>query len=450
MPKRFKSVSCTHLRACYRLACVVTIAAVSFLGEARPILAIEDDPSFSISLPYRGDAHTITCSYGCGLHQGVNQPTRANDYYAVDFQMTWDEPVYPVAPGVVRLAGWTSGGWSNYGIGIFVDHGRYQSWYAHLNAVFVSVGEQVNPTRPIGAAGATCNARWGCWGSAHLHFALYEGAQIAGGPYGGHAVKPEPWGQVTEAPPPSPAGPSMPPPSSTYAGVGFLSLEVSSAAIRVGDSIRVSARSSLADIRAIKVSAGCGNPAAYELGAPSLELTWNSSGCPSGLLTITAQAALRDDLDWSRATVTSLTILLDGPDPLARGPESVTGGRGNQAAWHSRPGDIQVPTNTIITNNQIGFTNTGSTTWNGGAFFAGLLTAGRDNSPFSPGDARSPFPWRLSLDPGCSLIQSGQGCTWTVTSGVFTEPGTYWFVYQMVQEGVQWFGDQVRFEVKVR
>jgi len=88
--------------------------------------------------------------------------------------------VVAAAPGVVRFSGCHSGdcppagqmyGGSGAAWGIEIDHGNgYITFYAHLNALYVTTGESVYAGQPIGQMGASGSAT-----GIHLHFELWQG-----------------------------------------------------------------------------------------------------------------------------------------------------------------------------------------------------------------------------------------------------------------------------------
>lgn len=154
---------------------------------------------FVIVPPWAAGTRSITCGYGCGLHDGTDSTGGTNDQYALDFVMATGDPVHPVAPGTVVYAGpgltGATTGWTHYGNMVYVRHdGGYSSLYAHLDWVDVVKDQLVTPETPLGGAGES-----GTEGGVHLHFALYHGAtsDSRGMPYGGVSVVPEPFAECT-------------------------------------------------------------------------------------------------------------------------------------------------------------------------------------------------------------------------------------------------------------
>ncbi|MEV5277090.1 transglycosylase family protein [Streptomyces sp. NPDC051994] len=105
----------------------------------------------SPSTPY----HKAGSSWASGYHTGV------------DFPVSTGTTVKAVTSGTVVEAGW--GG--SYGYQVVIRHhdGRY-SQYAHLSALSVKAGQQVNTGQRIGRSGSTGNAT-----GPHLHFEIRTG-----------------------------------------------------------------------------------------------------------------------------------------------------------------------------------------------------------------------------------------------------------------------------------
>jgi len=82
-------------------------------------------------------------------------------------------PVYASAAGTVVVAGWPD----NYGYGnrVVVDHGNgYQTLYAHLSNIYVSVGQSVSRGQSVGKMGSTGRST-----GTHLHFEIrYKGIAV--------------------------------------------------------------------------------------------------------------------------------------------------------------------------------------------------------------------------------------------------------------------------------
>ena len=81
----------------------------------------------------------------------------------IDFPKRYGSPVGAAGRGVVRFAGWNSGGYGNL---VVVGHRLgFETWYAHLSRIAVSVGEPVVGGTRIGYVGATGHAT-----GPHVHF----------------------------------------------------------------------------------------------------------------------------------------------------------------------------------------------------------------------------------------------------------------------------------------
>ncbi|MGW2865718.1 transglycosylase family protein [Streptomyces sp. NPDC001205] len=99
--------------------------------------------------------HKAGSSWASGYHTGV------------DFPVPTGTAVKAVTTGTVVEAGW--GGAYGYQVVIRHPDGRY-SQYAHLSALNVRAGQQVNTGQRIGRSGATGNAS-----GPHLHFEIRTG-----------------------------------------------------------------------------------------------------------------------------------------------------------------------------------------------------------------------------------------------------------------------------------
>jgi murein DD-endopeptidase MepM/ murein hydrolase activator NlpD len=82
----------------------------------------------------------------------------------LDIAAALHDPIVAAAAGTVSFAG-PSGGYGNL---VLVDHADgWQTWYAHLSYISVTVGQEVAQGEVIGAAGST-----GYSTGPHLHFEL--------------------------------------------------------------------------------------------------------------------------------------------------------------------------------------------------------------------------------------------------------------------------------------
>ncbi|MDJ0787893.1 MAG: peptidoglycan DD-metalloendopeptidase family protein [Myxococcota bacterium] len=87
----------------------------------------------------------------------------------VDFAVAVGDPVYGVADGYVRFAGWLGG----YGRMLIIDHGEeYFTVFGHLDEIDVEVGERVAAGAPLGRAGDT-----GSLSGPRLYFEIRKGSQ---------------------------------------------------------------------------------------------------------------------------------------------------------------------------------------------------------------------------------------------------------------------------------
>lgn len=86
------------------------------------------------------------------------------NHFGIDIGGQIGNAIYAVDNGVVVYSGWNDHG---YGYMIVVDHGDWQSLYAHLSAINTTCGQSVFQGDVIGALGSTGNSS-----GPHLHFEL--------------------------------------------------------------------------------------------------------------------------------------------------------------------------------------------------------------------------------------------------------------------------------------
>ena len=102
-------------------------------------------------IPFTGN-FKVTCEYGrkgtawaSGMHQGI------------DLVGITNKKVYAICPGVVERAGYDKGGFGNY-VRIKEDGTENRIYLAHLEKIYVKVGQKVSYTTVIGLMGSTGNS----------------------------------------------------------------------------------------------------------------------------------------------------------------------------------------------------------------------------------------------------------------------------------------------------
>lgn len=113
-------------------------------------------------LPFTGD-FKVTCEYGrkgtawaSGIHQGI------------DLVGITNKKVYAICPGVVERAGYDKGGFGNY-VRIKEDGTENRIYLAHLDKIYVKVGQRVTYTTVVGLMGSTGNST-----GPHTHVEIRE------------------------------------------------------------------------------------------------------------------------------------------------------------------------------------------------------------------------------------------------------------------------------------
>ncbi len=111
-----------------------------------------------IKLAYQPISGTITSRYG------VSSRLRVSTHTGLDIAATKGTPIKVVADGTVTCASMQG----SYGNLVKVDHGNnVETWYAHTNAMFVKVGQEVKAGDVIAAVGTTGNST-----GPHLHLEI--------------------------------------------------------------------------------------------------------------------------------------------------------------------------------------------------------------------------------------------------------------------------------------
>lgn len=95
----------------------------------------------------------------------------SSSHTGVDLAAPTGRTVMTVATGVVTSAGYEG----SYGNKVVIEHSDgTETWYAHLNSITVTAGEQVTYGQPIGTVGSTGNVT-----GPHLHLEVRPGGEQA-------------------------------------------------------------------------------------------------------------------------------------------------------------------------------------------------------------------------------------------------------------------------------
>ncbi|MEO7156511.1 MAG: peptidoglycan DD-metalloendopeptidase family protein [Vicinamibacterales bacterium] len=153
------------------------ILAADFLNDRRALKAIRFTPEggtpayydenglsmkrFFLKSPLKFEPR-ITSRFSTSRQHPILGYARAHN--GVDYYAPAGAPVGSVAPGVVTLAGWTSGG----GRTVKVRHPNgYETEYLHLSAISVTAGARIGQGDLVGRVGMT-----GLATGVHLHYGL--------------------------------------------------------------------------------------------------------------------------------------------------------------------------------------------------------------------------------------------------------------------------------------
>jgi len=111
--------------------------------------------------------YTITSRFGIRFHPilKVYRP-----HHGVDYAAPYGSPVYAVAEGVVKYAGWLGG----YGKTVIIKHSNgFETLYGHLSSILVKAGDRVGQGHMIGRVGST-----GLSTGPHLHFEVRKDGRL--------------------------------------------------------------------------------------------------------------------------------------------------------------------------------------------------------------------------------------------------------------------------------
>lgn len=120
-------------------------------------------------IPSRGDGTFAWPAVGGYISS--KQGTRWGKFHkGIDIARPSDRTIKAADNGIVKFAGNSSG----YGNKVVIDHQNgYETVYAHLSSINVSVGETVSKGSKIGVMGSTGNST-----GIHLHFEIYKNGNL--------------------------------------------------------------------------------------------------------------------------------------------------------------------------------------------------------------------------------------------------------------------------------
>ncbi len=165
-----------------KLAGYGPILAAEFVNDGRTLKAIRFTPEGGAAAYYDENGRSlkrfflksplkfeprITSRFSSSRKHPILGYARAHN--GVDYHAPAGAPVGSVAPGVVTLAGWTSGG----GRTVKVRHpNSYETEYLHLSSIAVRAGQRVSQGDLVGRVGKT-----GLATGVHLHYGLKKGGR---------------------------------------------------------------------------------------------------------------------------------------------------------------------------------------------------------------------------------------------------------------------------------
>ena len=115
---------------------------------------------------YPTNNHRATSRYGRRELYSSMDFHSGQDYGCLDNQNPTHDPIFSIAPGLVRRVNNDKNGYGNY---VVIEHGGYCTLYAHLHKVNVVQGQSVPEGFIIGTMGST-----GATDSIHLHFEVRD------------------------------------------------------------------------------------------------------------------------------------------------------------------------------------------------------------------------------------------------------------------------------------
>jgi murein DD-endopeptidase MepM/ murein hydrolase activator NlpD len=164
------------------LLAIVVVAALSLLGQSLYTTFYGITEAIQLRCGQAG-VETFLSYAGEGAQfppESLSIPRPATGKVTQDYWFChkgWDiasnegSPIRTVASGTIKFAGWSDQGYGNL---VVIDHGSYQTLYAHLRQEpSLSVGQAVAGGQVIGGMGDT-----GFSTGPHLHFEIRLGSEL--------------------------------------------------------------------------------------------------------------------------------------------------------------------------------------------------------------------------------------------------------------------------------
>ncbi|MDY7075650.1 MAG: M23 family metallopeptidase [Chloroflexota bacterium] len=148
------------------LICYITIQQLPFghadawrwfVGEPRPVGVVEAPSVTGLGL----DPAVLVEWFGGHVTSGFHDPSRPG-HNGVDFSLVEGTPIRSTWGGTVVYAGWSDAGYGNL---VIVQNGDWQTYYGHLSAFSVGVGQDLQTGTTLGLSG---NTGWST--GPHLHY----------------------------------------------------------------------------------------------------------------------------------------------------------------------------------------------------------------------------------------------------------------------------------------
>lgn len=143
----------------------LTSPTASFIPEKKQKIRQEKvnfyPVDFTLSWPINRAQFWISSKFG---------PRNNGFHYGIDMAALKGTPVFAAMEGIVVEASYNP---KAFGKSIVIDHKKCKTRYAHLNDMYVKVGQKVDRSKPIGSVGDTGLVR-GKNDASHLHFEVID------------------------------------------------------------------------------------------------------------------------------------------------------------------------------------------------------------------------------------------------------------------------------------